>query len=195
MGKFGIMGLVLIGFVAGIFFVYSCGGSGSSTAAAGGDADTLGGFPPDYFASVGQLESAMPGSYPVTPLDFSSTSFEIGAAPVLVGSLYSNSVYAPVALPFRCVIHSIEMLAIDNDVPQQVSAILYRGGSDLFTLSSGTGSASADPQHFPMLSSPATDIDYDPTSGDPLYMRVDFSAYTNNLQVYWLKVNYSIPAP
>jgi hypothetical protein len=195
MGKFGILGLVLIGFVAGVFFVYSCGGSGGSIAAAGGDADTLGGFPPDYFASVGQLESAMPGAYPVTPLDFSNTLFEIGAVPLLAGGLYSNSVYAPVALPFRCVIHSIAMLALDNDASHQVSAILYRGGSDLFTLSSGTGSASADTQYFVTLASPGTDIDYNPTSGDPLYMRVDFSAYTNNLQVYWLKINYSIPGP
>jgi hypothetical protein len=193
MRKFGIIGLLLIGFTAGVFFVYSCGGSGGSTAVAGGDADTLGGFPPEYFASSAQLEAAMPGAYPITPLDFSNTLFEIGAAPVLAGGLYSNSIYAPVALPFRCVIHSIAMLAMDNDASNEMEAHLYRGGNDLFTLASGTGSASADTQYFVTLASPGTDFDHDPASGDPLYMRVDFSDYNNNLQVYWLKINYSIP--
>ncbi len=192
MGKLGIVGLVFIGFAAGVFFVYSCGGSGSS-AAAGGDAETLGGFPPDYFASMDQLQSAMPGSYPVTPLDFANTYFEIGAVPVLVGGLYSGSVYAPVALPFRCVINSLQMLAVDNNGSQQVTATLYRGGDDLFTLSSGLGNASAGTQHFVTMGSPATDVDYDPASGDPLYMKVSFSSYTNDLQVYWVKVNYSLP--
>jgi hypothetical protein len=193
MGKFGIIGLILIGFAAGVFFVYSCGGSGGSTAVAGGDADTLGGFPPEYFASSAQLEAAMPGAYPITPLDFSNTLFEISTAPVLAGGLYSNSIFAPVALPFRCVIHSIGMLAKDNNGTHQVVARLRRGGSDQFTLSTGTVYASADTQHFITMESPATDIEYDPASGDPLYVRVDFSDYTNDLEVYWIKIHYSIP--
>jgi hypothetical protein len=195
MGKFGILGLVLIGFVAGVFFVYSCGGSGGSTAAAGGDADTLGGFPPEYFAGADELQSAMPGSYPVTPYDFSNTLVEFGSVPVLAGGLYSGSIFSPVALPYRCVINSIEMLARDNTASAEVTAILYQGGSDLFTLSSGDLNASTSTQHFVMASSPATDVFFDPTVGDPLYMKVSFSAFTNDLQVFWLKVNYSIPGP
>jgi hypothetical protein len=36
MRRFGLMGLVFIGFVAGIFYVYSCGGGSSSSAAGTG---------------------------------------------------------------------------------------------------------------------------------------------------------------
>jgi hypothetical protein len=195
MKRAGLFVMVLAGFVAGVAFVYSCGG-GASSAVAGGDADTLGGYPPGYFAAAAELQSAMPGSYPVTPLDFSNTLVEFGPVPVLAGGLYTGSIFSPVALPFKCVINSIQMLAMDNDGSEEITATLYQGGSDLFTISTGPVYASANTQHFVSLSSPpATDVNYDPSSGDPLYMEVDFSAITNNLQVFWLKVNYSIPVP
>jgi hypothetical protein len=131
----------------------------------------------------------------VTPYDFSNTLVEFGSVPVLAGGLYSGSIFSPVALPYRCVINSIEMLGRDNTASAEVTAILYQGGSDLFTLSSGDLNASTSTQHFVMASSPATDVFFDPTVGDPLYMKVSFSAFTNDLQVFWLKVNYSIPGP
>ncbi len=170
MKRFGLIVLLVSGFAAGVMFVYSCGGG--SSAAAGGDADTLGGYPPGYFATAAELQSAMPGSYPVTPFDFSNTPVEFGAVPVLPGGLYSGNIFSPVALPFKCVINSIQMLAMDNDGSEEVTATLLQGGNALFTLPSGTGYASAATQHFATLASPGTDVDYDPTSGDPLYMKV-----------------------
>ena len=188
---FGFIVLLVSGFAAGVMFVYSCGGG--SSAAAGGDADTLGGYPPGYFATAAALQLTMPGSYPITPLDFSNTLVEFGDVPVLPGGLYSGNIFSPVALPFKCVINSIQMLAMDNDGSEEVTATLLQGGDALFTLPSGTGYASTANQNFVTLASPGTDIEYDPASGDPLYMKVSFSAFTNDLQVFWLKVNYSIP--
>ena len=69
MKRFGLMGLVFIGFVAGIFYVYSCGGGSSSSAAGTGSmflqADDGSGYVsfPDAAATTYVLRTTAPADY------------------------------------------------------------------------------------------------------------------------------------
>ncbi len=60
MKKFGTFALISIGFIAGIAFVYSCGGSGSSSAAA---------------VRTGYLSIGYEGFHPLDPADPSSDGY------------------------------------------------------------------------------------------------------------------------
>jgi len=181
---------MLFAFTVGFVFAFSCGGG--SSAVASGDADTLEGHPAADFALAGQ---AMPGAVAVTPADFAGGVFEIGSeGPVLINVYNGLYEFASVHLPFECVINALEMKVRDTSNTGFVEVTLSQGGTDHFTISSGSSAWSNSTQVIVGMSSPATDVYFSPAVGDPLYMSVHFSnVNTAGLDLYWVKVHYSIP--
>ena len=191
MNRLGTAALMCFAFTVGFVFAFSCGGGGSS-AVASGDADTLQGHPAADFALAGQ---AMPGAVAVTPPDFAGGVFENDSEGLVLVNVY-NSLYefAPVHLPFECVINALEIKVRDTSNTGSVEVTLSQGGTDHFTLSSGDAAWSNSTQIFTGLASPVTDVLFNPRVGDPLYMTVHFSnVNTVGLNLYWVKVHYSIP--
>lgn len=191
MNRWGTAALMFFAFTVGFVFAFSCGGGGSS-AVASGDADTLQGHPAADFALAGQ---AMPGVVAVTPPDITGGVFESDSEGLVLVNVY-NSIYefAPVHLPFECTINALEMKVRDTSNTGFVEATLSQGGTDHFTISSGSTAWSNSTQVIIGMSSPGTDVSFSPAVGDPLYMTVHFSnVNTAGLDLYWVKVHYSIP--
>jgi len=104
-----MIAMAVVGFVAGITFVYSCGGGGSSSSAAG----------------PGTVTITAAGSAAYLP-SMSFTAAPVGWYGVMNVGSQPNSLYASVNLPDGATITEFSYTAYDNDGAADTTAYLYR---------------------------------------------------------------------
>lgn len=190
MKRWGIVLLVMVGFVSGIVFVYSCGGSGSGAMAA---------------VEAHFHNDITPGVFPIGASAFNGSNIVLSGPGqnLRSGVVGGARGHAAFTLPFKCTIVGIEAEVRNQSASSEVyielhDAVLLNANSDTLVpiVSFDTSSEIPTSAHV-VISTPTLSIEYDPTNlfRFPLFVTVRFVGdyATTSQKLYWVKIYYTVP--
>jgi hypothetical protein len=192
MKRWGIVLLVMVGFVSGIAFVYSCGGGGSGALAA---------------VEAHFHDEITPGVFPIGASAFIGNNIYLAQwgqslSPILgVGGEVRG--HAAFTLPFKCTIVGIEAEVRNQSASSEVYIELHDGeylnaiSDTLVPIVSFDTSSEIPTSTHVVISTPTLSIEYDPTNliRSPLWVTARFVGdyATTRQRMYWVKIYYTVP--
>ncbi len=176
MKRFGLVALLIAGFVSGIAFVYSCGGSSSTSHAASSGVLTVG--PMQFVNHEGGL----------LLYTTSYTGMRLMPSP----GVFSTYAVAPVNIHFACTITGMEAKIYDGAVDTRAQVELR--ASDI-TVQAGVETLYADSSATASVLSTGVSIQYDPVTDEPMYILVVFEYGSSPAEIglHWVKLHYTVP--
>ena len=189
MKNWGIVLLVIVGFVSGIAFVYSCGGGGSGAMAA---------------VEAHFHDEMAPGVFPIGASAFNGPLIEHGMQGRILRSSSpgGGSGWAAFTLPFRCTLVRMEARVKNLSATEEVyvdlldGTLLYAYSNTHVPIVSLDTSSQAPSSKYFVFSTPTFAYDYDPANLEylPLWVTAKFANHNSTGQrMHWVKVYYTVP--